>query len=194
MNKIDCKDSDSVWAGFKKALSDTLTGFGPNKLKEVWSSDAKRTAFYKTELFPKIAEQLELTYENKEYLRIDSVFYKVDSGTYNYRIPIIAVESENHRVAIGNDSGTWGEVYKLCCINAPLKIIFTVGDWNDEIKNDHITDDWNYPIDAFARVQKLVGYLGIVNVCETGGSYCFAYLVYDTKGKVVDEQEFSLGQ
>ncbi|RYE23123.1 MAG: hypothetical protein EOP51_11520 [Sphingobacteriales bacterium] len=173
--------NEQLWNQFKLCLKEYIDGTSIESFNNAWISCSNRTLFYKKDMFPVIAMRMGLEYQVKEYLTVDATFYK--KGNHKYQIPIVQIESEN------NIDSTENEIYKLCCLNAPLKILFICCDF-DEHKKHQLTEDWwSYILSDFCKMNKLVGILGIVvaQYCEDGLSYnCFAY---GEDGKLIVENE-----
>lgn len=146
-------DSKLLLEDFRRSLESNLTAFGFNKLLESWP-DGKWTNFYKTDLFKTISDDLGLAYDFKEYLTIDALLYYKERDK-DYGVPLVVIETENNI-----DSITEGELYKLCCINAPLKVIFTwCEEWNEEAKKIYIQEDWYFVLKMFETANQINGQL-----------------------------------
>ena len=89
----------------------------------------------------KIAKSLNPSITEKPF-RIDGIFVKTAGQTTT--VPIIYLESEN----IATNSHE--EVYKLCCLNSPLKVLIVCTDWDSEIWRNKIIDGhWHYIVEDF---------------------------------------------
>lgn len=182
-------DSRTWWNKFKKSLKGRLDTIGLNKIEDAYLSNPTWTCFYKSVLFPKIANDLGLEYnKDKEYLTVDATFYrKSKPETGDWEIPIVLIESENQIDTI-DQSATGDELYKLCCLNASLKVIFSwKDDWNDSTQKYYADEGWQYVIDAFANASVLVGYLVMIVVVKRADKFEFNCTVYKENGECEKE-------
>ena len=172
-------NSEQLWAVFKKMLTETLNETPIEIVGDAWNSNPERTKFYFDFLLPKIANKMKFNYEKEKVFRVDAVFYiKAENG---YQVPIVFIESEN------NADDTETEIYKLCCLNAPLKVIFICQEWTEKRKKEITEEYWDYIIDAFVKENLLVGYLGVI-VAEWMDDLKFYSFAYNENGKMVEEQ------
>ncbi len=122
-------------------------------LIKVFKDDTLRTKYYKDELFPKIALDLELNYLSDDYQGLDAVFCKKNKiFTNDLNIPIVFIKSANdvasiHYVKKGS------ELLKMCSLNAPLKILFTTA--KDFFFGKHIFDEWQEDNSIYNHVAQL---------------------------------------
>lgn len=103
---------------FLISFQDELNSRPTDELGRAWQSRKERTEFYKR-VFEKVAGRLCLEYE-PELLNIDYVMREKD-----YQLKII-IESENET------STAEKEIWKLCCVNSPVKILLTVAEWSKD--------------------------------------------------------------
>jgi len=172
-------NSAELWIDFTNALKQEIEGTHIDILGTAWESNAKRTSFYLELLLPKIATKLNLGFEREKTFRVDATFYR--KAANDYQVPIIFIETEN------NSSTTETEIYKLCCLNAPLKVIFICLEWNNESRKDITEDYWQYIIDAFVAENRLVGHLGVI-VAEWMDTLKLHGFAYNEKGKIDEEK------
>lgn len=181
-------DNKTLWSDFKRSVANNLKSIGIDTLDKVWHPNPDWTKFLKENLFYKVATDLLLTYEIKEKLTVDAIFYKTylkEPYKYPINVPVICIESENNR-----DSISFSELYKLCFLNAPLKVIFTFFEsWDKDKFEEYTSDEWRYVIDSFMNTNKLVGWLGFIVVVEKSDEFVFYSFVYDENGILSDEGE-----
>lgn len=186
------KNKELLLEDFRKYLRTNLEIVGLNKLIEVWP-DELWTDFYKGDLFVRISENLNLQYRLKEYLTIDALFYS-KSQKDAYEVPMVVIETENEIGTIGDS-----ELYKLCCINAPLKVIFTwCNEWNEATKKELLDEDWFYILKEFERAEQINGNLLFVVAEKTVTNFNFHSFVYDKiiNDKIIikDERKFEISK
>ena len=172
-------NSKELWDNFKKTITEAVKETRPEILETAWNSNPERTQFYFDNLLPMVAKKMKLGYEKEKVFRVDAVFYK--KAKNGYQVPIVFIESEN------NAYDTETEIYKLCCLNAPLKIIFICQVWTEAIKKEITEDYWNYIIEAFVEENILVGYLGVIVAEWMEEGLKFYTFAYNEKGKIVEE-------
>ena len=191
MDYIDYKPNE-LWNNFISSFKENITELWKEKdlQKNLWDNKPEMTRFYKEKLFRKIAIELELELAEKEYLRIDMMLYKKKKESA-YEIPIIFIESEND--SFGDLPN---EIYKLLCVNAPLKILMTRNSFEKDLKEKNKLEDtyWKYVLEDFAHYDRLVGYFGVISaVLNEQNKLYYQYIVYDEKAKIVGEiQKISL--
>lgn len=112
----------ALWATFQHAFCAAIQSLETARLVEIWATQQTRTDYYSDELLKCIARTLELDFK-REYSRVDYSMW--DSRSGSEATPVIFIESENH--ATGGDH----EVETLCCLAAPVKVLITVGEWED---------------------------------------------------------------
>jgi hypothetical protein len=174
--KNNCIDQ---WNSFKNALSQAVTETPLEDASNAWNSSSERTQFYFDFLLPKVSHLMELGFEKEKLFRVDAVFYK--KANNGYQIPIVYIESEN------NVQSSYEEIYKLCCLNAPLKILFICVPWTPENKKLIVDDDWQYIVQDFASEDSLQGYLGIIVAEWMEEGLKFYALYFDQNGNLSDE-------
>jgi hypothetical protein len=152
-----------------------------NKLKSL----NERKYFFKNHLFPRIAEELNLRYEEtKEFLRVDYTFFK-EGNLHKWHVPIIFIESEN------SWQSSYEEALKLCSLNAPLKVLIHYG-LNEEINKEieGKETNWDYIFNDFINETKLIGYfLLLVYINQTDTEINFKKIVYNEEGKTIESSD-----
>ena len=118
---------------------------------------------------------MQLDFEKEKVFRVDGIFYK--KAKNDFKVPIIFIESEN------NLDSTETEIYKLCCLNAPLKIIFICHEWSEEKKEDTTEGHWDYIINDFKQENILIGHLGVI-VAEWMDELKFHSFSYNENGGI----------
>jgi hypothetical protein len=171
--------SKSLWEEFKSSLKTIIENTEDKVLIKAW--DSKRTSFYKNELFTKLAKSLNLIYKNKEFLTVDGTFYKQNRED-GALVPIVFIESENQ------ENTTDNEINKLCCLNAPLKVLFIACEWNEEKRKDLTEGFWELILHDYLECNKLVGYLGIIVGEWISNSLKYYTFAYGEDGKIADEE------
>ncbi|GAA4469217.1 hypothetical protein GCM10023093_28250 [Nemorincola caseinilytica] len=121
-----------------------------------------RTNFYSNYFIDKIALDLELEKEKKEFLKIDISLVQ-RSVNFGWPVRKIFIEVENDL-----DGDPEREVQKLCSVYAPLKILI-VWTWNswDTIRQDHLVDNWSYILNSYHDVFVDLAGTFIVIIAET---------------------------
>jgi hypothetical protein len=119
-------DSDPliIWGRFQEIFKSTAEVYDPREWVAAWTSNSNRTKFMKIFL-NKVALTLGLTVEH-ELWRVDFALSVISEN--GFKVPVIFVESENN---IKDVNRAGGEVRKLCCHSAPLKVLITVGMWDE---------------------------------------------------------------
>jgi hypothetical protein len=120
-----------LWQHFMDQFSKSIQQSSEKELTLAWSSLRARTNFYRTLLMP-LATSLGTIIE--ETLETGNELFKVDFAisrkSNEIQVPIIFIESENNAESADH------EVKKLVNLAAPLRILITVAQWDDE------TDIW----------------------------------------------------
>jgi hypothetical protein len=101
---------------FLRALRESLLGVDAKTLWQAWSSKSCRTRFYAKTIIPEIARALGLIHRTERFT-VDHVLVK--NSINGHDVPNICIESENDYAAATH------EIEKLCCLNAPLKVLIT---------------------------------------------------------------------
>jgi hypothetical protein len=114
----------ALWAAFQRSFCAAIQSLEGIGLAEIWATQYTRTSNYADELLKSVAKDLELDFK-REYSMVDYSMW--DCRSNSEPTPVIFIESENH--ATGADH----EVKTLCCLAAPLKVLITVGEWEDVI-------------------------------------------------------------
>lgn len=171
--------ANNLWENFKTAFITTVNTFPIQTFEQSWVSKPERSKFYFESLLPKIAPLLSLEFRTERPFRIDGIFYKKSSQTTE--VPIIYVESEN------DAKYSHEEIYKLCCISAPLKVLFICNEWTEDDKKEIIDGYWNYIIDDFAEENILTGNLCII-IAEWRDTLKFHTYCFNDKGTLFEEK------
>lgn len=174
------KDYQSTLENFLYSFTKTVKEFKPEYT--IWEGHASTTEFYKSKLFPRIAEDLNLHLRQNEFLRIDFTM-DIHIKPNSYPVPIIAIESEN--ISSGNNSDIPKEILKLLSFNSPIKILITrfesLQNEIDSIFDNHENTDWFYIIDTFEKAGRFEGVFIIMSLEQnTSGEWHFAYAVYNS--------------
>lgn len=173
--------SKTLWRDFKKTFIEALD---TKHILHNWTQVSKITDYYREELIPQIANKLNLHYAAKEYLLIDYVLSKKDKKeTDDWEIPLIFIESENEIDSI-HDSLPGEELFKLCCTNAPLKVIITKDD-NWEYNSEMHIKNWS-DIIIFTEVTQLVGYLAIIIIEKQDKNLFANYILFDDNADIIE--------
>jgi hypothetical protein len=196
-HKINMKDtpfikktnsSEELWKRFKESLTKSLKDISINELKKHFENRPAITKFYKEVLLPKISTDLGFTLGH-EWLRIDHNFnltIPVKDGKEEWHYPIVFIESENDINSL-NEGGDNDELYKLCYLNVPLKLIFS---WNyswTQNERDKFIREWQFSIDTFLNANRLIGYLGIIIADQATGKFQYSIFIWDEAGKIKEE-------
>lgn len=173
--------SDLLWNMFKESLFKEINTINKEQLVKAWDSCKDRSNFYFDFLFPRIANELGLEYKKEAVFRFDGVMFK--KAVNGQPVPIIYIESEN------DAKSTVREVYKLCSLNAPLKLLFICQLWSQERKEELMQDFWIDIIDAFKNEIGLVGSIGFINAESRDGRLRFHLILVNEDGERVEDIE-----
>lgn len=172
-------DANTLWENFKQSFKMTVKSYPIPTLEQSWVSKAERSKFYFESLLPKISELLELEFRTERPFRIDAIFFKRGSQTTD--IPVIYIESENN-IKSSNE-----EIYKLCCISAPLKILFVCNSWTEKQKDEIVNGYWQYIIEDFAEAKLLSGNICIL-IAEWDDNLKFYSYCFNSSGFLFEEE------
>ncbi len=185
------KIKDEFLVQFKETLKEQIGNpIFANELRKFKSL----TEFYKINLFPKIANKIDLECSEKEFLRIDILLSK--KGIYGYQVPMIAIESEN--IAEGENSDLDKEIRKLLSVNAPIKVLLTrFANFENEFNSiweGHPNSIWYYSMTDFLEQGRLNGYFIIINAHWIEKNLTYSILTYDDKmiSEPIDTISFGL--
>jgi hypothetical protein len=120
-----------IWNTFKEHLQNKLKPYLDNPHFD-WRIDSERTRFLMNEILSQVAQSMELEIQFEVPFRLDATL--LSTGRFHYKIPQIVIESEN------NTESAEQEFYKLCMVNAPVKILVVYDN-----QSDHLTyfgKDW----------------------------------------------------
>lgn len=172
-------DTNILWDNFKKSFIATVNDYPIQILDQSWLSRGDRSKFYFKSLLPKIATLLDLKFKTERPFRIDGIFFR--EGSQSTEVPIVYIESEN------NAKSSHEEIYKLCCVSAPLKVLFICNDWTEKDKNKIVDGYWNYIIDDFAESNLLTGNFCIL-IAEWNEKLKFHSYCFNDKGLLFEEE------
>lgn len=175
-------EPQNLWNRFLETLENSLKTFDFSEYEHAWLSPSNRTSFYINKLFPKIAKSLgfDLLYED---LRIDVILsIRATSG---WDVPVISIESEN------DSESAEREVWKLCYLNSPLKVLFICTEWSEKRFNELITEHWSYIVNSFKDISLLNGILGII-VAEKTDKLRFYFFAFDDDGKIIGKNSLPI--
>jgi len=111
-------DATTEWKNFRDSLLCELQLTPLQKFEEAWHGRKDKTGFYGSDLLHRVAERNHQSIWH-EFLRCDFVLANTDG------VPVVFIESENdHRSARD-------EIEKLCCVLAPVKVLFLSCEWHD---------------------------------------------------------------
>ncbi len=173
-------DTQSLWEKFKSCLIESIKETEVTAFEEAWKSCSDRTKFYFFELLPKVAKKLDLGFQREKPFRIDGIFVKKGGQTTD--VPIIYLESEN--IATSSHE----EVYKLCCLNAPLKVMILCTEWDDQFWKKQITENhWHYIVDDFKDELSLTGYFAFIIAAWDETLKFHAYVLNENADLIEDD-------
>lgn len=171
-----CQIKDEFLSKFKESLNEKIVN--PLFANEIRNGKSL-TKFYKSDLFPKVAKEMNLYCSEKEFLRIDILLTK--KGKYGFRVPIVAIESEN--IADGSNSDLDNEILKLFCINAPIKVLITrFENFENEINSiweGHSNSAWYYSMADFFELGRFNGYFIVINAYWSEKKLTYSILTID---------------
>ncbi len=172
-------DPNTLWDNFKTAFKQMAKNFPVQVLEQSWLTKSDRTKLYFEILLPKIAMLLDLKFKTERPFRFDGIFFK--QGSQNTEVPIVYIESEN------DAKSSHEEFYKLCCISAPLKVLFICNAWTAIDKEEITNGYWNYIIDDFAETNLLTGNICII-IAEWDETLKFYSHCFNDKGILFEEE------
>lgn len=121
-------DPKTEWKKFRDSLVAELKLTPIGEFEEAWQGLKNKTEFYGSKLLVRVAHRNQWEIWN-EFLRCDFALANSDG------IPIIFIESENNHASASE------EIEKLCCIAAPVKVLFLSCEWFNSERQAFI-DDW----------------------------------------------------
>jgi hypothetical protein len=96
-------------------------------------------------------------------------------------VPIIYIESENY-VTTSHE-----EVFKLCCVNAPLKVLFVCTTWDDPSWKEKVAyGHWHYIVEDFMEQSSLTGYFAFI-IAVWDETLKFHAYVLDEKAELIED-------
>lgn len=135
---------------FQNQFSATLDHFSSEELSQAWSSPDTRTWFYAEKFFPTFAKKADMTHA-LEQLHVDHLIFTRVTETRPTPAPVVWIESENAVTTAER------EIWKLCCLNGPLKVLLTVMAvdcgiaWSGPGAAPGFPPGWQTPKDCFER-------------------------------------------
>lgn len=132
---------------FRAFFSVALDHFSSEELRQAWSSPDARTLFYARDFFPYLASKAGMNHQ-LEQLNVDHLIFTKILPTPT---PVVWIESENAVTTAER------EIWKLCCLNGPLKVLLTVMAVDDGIAwsgpgaAPGFPPGWQTPKDCFER-------------------------------------------
>lgn len=168
-----------LWNNFKQSLLESIQETDVSAFEQAWKSCNERTQFYFDNLLPNVARKLKLGFQKEKPFRIDGIF--TVKGNQNNEIPIIYLESEN------NARSSHEEVYKLCCLNAPLKVLIVCTEWDDQLWKEQIVQGhWHSIIQDFKDKLHLTGHFAFI-IAAWMETLKFHSYVLDENAKLIED-------
>ncbi len=180
----------SLWNRFQNEFKSVSKDFNPQELVTAWKSQKNRTIFVKSFL-AEIARISNLELEC-ELWKVDYAMSVVSEN--NSCVPVMFIEAEN---VIRDVSRAGGEVRKLCCHSAPLKVLITVGEWDEAPSiwkgrslRSQCLDEWQSIVRDHATVWPHRGLFGVIvgewfNLSKTTGRLRFYTNAIQTDGSLL---------
>lgn len=154
------------WKQFIDYFKAALEVQAADSLVQAWSNSSTRTGLYKKLFREQIATSAGLEYSSELFL----VDHLLRSGGPDW-VPKVWIESENAVLTAQH------EIYKLCCLHSPLKVLITVAAWDEAqywrgagqegfpkgwvIPEDHLKC-WHRVVKAFSDSGSFSGQLGVI--------------------------------
>jgi hypothetical protein len=113
----------ALWTAFQKSFCAAILSLEGSRLTEIWATQYSRTIFSADELLKGVAKDLDLDFK-REHSRVAYSMWDRSDGEPT---PVVFVESEEQATCADQ------EVKTLCSLAAPLKVLITVGEWEDVI-------------------------------------------------------------
>jgi len=111
-------NTNAEWNRFKSSLAEELRATPIEVFAAAWGGRKDKTGFYGSSLIPRIAQKCEMKVWY-EFLRCDFALANGEG------VPLVFIESENCHGSASE------EIEKLCCIAAPVKVLFLSCSWHD---------------------------------------------------------------
>ncbi|KXS54330.1 MAG: hypothetical protein AWU57_1278 [Marinobacter sp. T13-3] len=173
-----------LWAEFVNNFEKKLDESCDETLLKAWESSGNRTSFYESSLLRNVASEMSMVFKNEDF-KIDYTFCKRMDGHYD--VPLIFIESEN--VAASADH----EMRKLCCLQAPLKVLIVCAEWSEEPgfwshggDKNRLLKKWSSQIRMHNKVWPSPSITGVI-VAEWRDSLRYYSIAFDHFGEVVDQ-------
>lgn len=171
------------WKQFRKFFIAALEECSNDEFQTAWNSVANRTDFYKSRLIPSVARNLELV-QRHELFKVDIALCK--KSTQGHDVPMAFIESENFADSAHH------EMWKLCSLASPLKVLITCAEWGEHWKNSKKTDllaRWQPIIKSHNEVWPHPSVYGIVVGELHENSIRFYSCVYGQDGSEIEAHE-----
>jgi hypothetical protein len=124
----------TLWYKFSEAFVKELNAADTPSLVSFCSNPIPRTEFYEG-MIPRVGDALNLGYNRQERLAIDHTLF--DCKTF---APLVFIEVENNPSSIGKP---FQEIWRLCSLSAPLRIIIThVTRWPEVNNRSKLMKKW----------------------------------------------------
>jgi hypothetical protein len=173
----------ALWQAFRAAFANALSSAETALIIDAWTKEVgPRTRLYQ-KIMPALAASMELDYR-AEVLLVDHML--CDRAT---RVPLVFIESENNAFSASH------EIWKLCSVAAPLRVLLTVVEWDDQPgvwpagnRREQLLGEWQSIASAQHRVWPNPGLLVVV-VGERWGDRLrfYAHIFMAQTGKWQDE-------
>jgi hypothetical protein len=175
----------NYWTRFKKYFVDYLSSLDDSELLSAWEASGNRTKLYENRIIQSVANKLELEFI-KEDFKID---YTLCQRIGDYKVPLVFIESENDARSADH------EIRKLCCMNAPLKVLIVCSEWSDEKgywKNGGdkqlLTEKWQNQIRAHGKIWSSNSVTAVI-VAEWKEELRYYSFVFDSYGNIIEDHE-----
>jgi hypothetical protein len=112
----------ALWTAFQESFCAAILSLEGIRLAEIWAAQYSRTIFSADELLKSVAKDLDLDFK-REHSRV--AYSMWDCRSDSEPTPVIFIESEEQATCADQ------EVKTLCSLAAPLKVLITVGEWED---------------------------------------------------------------
>ena len=175
-------NNNQNWHNLKQNWT-TENNIWSKRYENVWNT------FYFENILPKMQNSFKIIDKSFQFwsesnFKIDGVFANNSENGWN--IPQIYVESWN------NNNTTEEEIFKLCCLNSPLKVFMTWShDWNME-RDNLAYNNWQNIVNAFSEKNMMNGELLIIIAEWRNNTIHFTHFAYTNNGKRTKEQTFNI--
>jgi hypothetical protein len=172
-----------LWDTFRDVFVAALEESKTEDFQNAWRSATNRTHFYKNKLFSRIASQLGLK-QRDELFKVDIALCK--QSEHGHDVPIAFIESENSAKSASH------EMWKLCSLASPLKILITCTEWGDHWQNNKRTtllSEWKKRIQSHNEIWPHSCVFGIIVGELHGGVIRFYACAYREDGSEIGSHE-----